>query len=58
MQTAFSSLAGVDLALSLARKAGLFSLAITQICLRGVFLHSWEAWEPCLALLPDLQGLL
>ena len=54
MKTAFQSLSGVDLALSLlAEKAGLFSLAITRISLRGVSPHGWEAQEPCLAFLPE-----
>lgn len=43
----------MDPALSLAEKAGLFSLAITPISLRAVFPHSGEAQEPCLAFLPE-----
>ena len=43
----------MDLALSLAEKAGPFSLVITQISLRGVSPHGWEAPEPCPAFLPE-----
>lgn len=43
----------MDLALSWAEKAGLVSLAITQLSLRGVFPHGWEVPEPCPAFLPE-----